>query len=59
MSGSTGASFIVMVVLVTVIHAFVAAQKGVDARDEREHDGEAPARAGSRLNRTAMGLARA
>jgi hypothetical protein len=31
-------SDIVMPVLVTGIHAFVAAGQGVDARDEREHD---------------------
>jgi hypothetical protein len=29
-----------MPVFVTGIHAFVAAQEGMDARDEREHDGE-------------------
>jgi len=29
-----------MAVLVTAIHAFVVAEEGVDARDEREHDGE-------------------
>ena len=28
-----------MPVLVTGIHAFVAAQKGMHARDKREHDG--------------------
>jgi len=29
-----------MAVLVTAIHAFVAAREGVDARDKREHDGK-------------------
>jgi hypothetical protein len=36
-----------MAVLVTAIHAFVAAYKGVDARDKREHDGGDVARASS------------
>ena len=38
-----GLTHAVMAVLVTAIHAFRAAE-GVDARDEREHDGESVGR---------------